>query len=47
MDGAGVSYVFGVNQNGELQTLYWESASSPATHLPPRARCRGPGAIFR
>jgi alpha-galactosidase len=23
MDGAGVSYVFGVNQNGELQTLYW------------------------
>ncbi|MFC5861398.1 alpha-galactosidase [Acidicapsa dinghuensis] len=23
MDGGGVSYVFGVNQNGELQNLYW------------------------
>jgi|HubBroStandDraft_1064217.scaffolds.fasta_scaffold01034_11 alpha-galactosidase len=23
MDGGGVSYLFGVNQNGELQTIYW------------------------
>jgi alpha-galactosidase len=34
MDGAGVSYVFGVNQNGELQTLYWGKRLQPADPTP-------------
>lgn len=29
MDAAGVSYVLGVNQSGELQTLYWGNACGP------------------
>ncbi len=35
MDGAGISYVFGVNQNGELQTLYWGKRLQPADPIPP------------
>ena len=35
MDGAGVSYVFGVNQNQELQTLYWGKRLQPADPIPP------------
>ena len=34
MDAAGVSYVFGVNQNGELQTLYWGKRLRPADAFP-------------
>ncbi len=30
MDGGGVSYVFGVNQKGELQNLYWGQRLQPA-----------------
>ena len=33
MDGAGVSYVFGVNQNGELQTLYWGKRLQPGDQI--------------
>ena len=35
MDGGGVSYVFGVNQNGEVQTLYWGQRLQPADPIPP------------
>ena len=34
MDAADVSYVFGVNQNGELQTLYWGKRLRPADPFP-------------
>jgi alpha-galactosidase len=34
MDGAGVSYVIGVNQQGELQTLYWGKRLRPADPIP-------------
>src|SRR5262249_25086264 len=34
MDAAGVSYVFGVNQSGELQTLYWGKRLRPADSIP-------------
>ena len=39
-DGVGVSYVFGINENGELQSLYWgkrlaESDSFPTPHSLP------------
>ncbi len=34
MDAAGVSYVFGVNQNGALQTLYWGKRLRPADPFP-------------
>src|ERR1700722_19227844 len=40
IDGAGVSYVFGLNQNGELQTLYWGQRLQPADPMPP-ARADG------
>ena len=45
MDGAGVSYVFGVNQNGELQTLYWGKRLQPADPMPP-ARADGGTSAF-
>jgi alpha-galactosidase len=45
MDGAGVSYVFGVNQNGELQTLYWGKRLQPADPIPP-ARADGGTSAF-
>ena len=35
IDGAGVSYVFGVNQNEELQTLYWGKRLQPNDPIPP------------
>ena len=34
MDGAGVSYVIGVNPKGELQTLYWGKRLGPADPIP-------------
>ncbi|WP_263352940.1 alpha-galactosidase [Acidicapsa acidisoli] len=45
MDGAGVSYVFGVNQNGELQSLYWGKRLRPADPMPP-ARADGGTSAF-
>src|SRR5580698_8027374 len=45
MDGAGVSYVFGVNQNGELQSLYWGKRLRPADPTPP-ARADGGTSSF-
>jgi alpha-galactosidase len=33
LDGAGVTYAFGVNEDGRLQALYWGSALSPADAL--------------
>jgi alpha-galactosidase len=34
LDGAGVSYVLGVNQNGEVQTLYWGKRLQLADQIP-------------
>ena len=34
LDGAGVSYVFGVNEKGELQSLYWGQALGPSDNFP-------------
>ncbi|WBS04918.1 alpha-galactosidase [Pseudoduganella sp. SL102] len=34
LDGAGVTYAFGVNQDGQLQALYWGSALAPEDKLP-------------
>ena len=34
MDAADVSYIFGVNQSGELQTLYWGKRLRPADSIP-------------
>ena len=45
MDGGGVSYVFGVNQNGELQSLYWGKRLRPADPIPP-ARVEGGSSAF-
>src|SRR5580658_5229778 len=45
MDGAGVSYVFGVNQNGELQSLYWGKRLRPADPIPPALAERGSSAF--
>jgi alpha-galactosidase len=39
MDGAGVSYVFGVNQNGELQSIYWGKRLRPADPIPAARSC--------
>ena len=41
MDGAGVSYAFGVNQNGEVQTLYWGRRLQPADPIVPASADRG------
>jgi alpha-galactosidase len=45
MDGADVSYVFGVNPNGELQSLYWGKRLRPADPIPP-ARVDGGTSAF-
>jgi alpha-galactosidase len=45
MDGAGVSYVFGVNQKGEMQSLYWGKRLRPADPIPP-ARAVGGTSAF-
>ena len=45
MDGAGVSYVFGVNQNGELQSLYWGKSLRPADPIPPARADAGTSAF--
>ena len=45
MDSAGVSYVFGVNQNGELQALYWGKRLQPADPIP-SARADGGTSAF-
>jgi alpha-galactosidase len=45
IDGAGVSYVFGVNQNGELQSHYWGKRLRPADPIPP-ARADGGSSAF-
>lgn len=34
LDGGDVSYIFGVNERGELQPMYWGSRLQPADHLP-------------
>ncbi len=34
IDGAGTSYVFGVNEKGELQSLYWGRELGPADSFP-------------
>lgn len=34
LDAAQTSYVFGINQNGQLQSLYWGSRLSEADHFP-------------
>ena len=41
MDGAGVSYVFGVNESGQLQTLYWGKRLQPNDPIPPARADRG------
>ena len=45
MDGAGVSYVFGVNQSGELQSLYWGKRLRPADPIPPAQAVGGTSAF--
>jgi alpha-galactosidase len=45
MDGAGVSYVFGVNQKGELQSLYWGKRLQPGDPISP-ARADGGTSAF-
>jgi len=45
MDGAGVSYIFGMNQNGELQSLYWGKRLRPADPIP-QARADGGTSAF-
>ena len=45
MDGAGVSYLFGVNQNGELQNLYWGKRLQPADPIPSARADRGTSAF--
>jgi alpha-galactosidase len=45
LDGGGVSYVFGVNEKGELQQLYWGGRLG-ATDAFPRARAMGEWASF-
>jgi alpha-galactosidase len=34
LDGAGVTYAFGINAQGQLQSLYWGSALAPGDRLP-------------
>jgi alpha-galactosidase len=34
LDGGAVTYAFGVNADGRLQTVYWGSALSPDDKLP-------------
>ena len=41
MDAAGVSYVFGVNPSGELQTLYWGHRLLPGDRIPSARADRG------
>src|SRR5579883_1506358 len=45
IDAAAVSYVFGLNQNGELQTLYWGKRLRPADAIP-EARVEGGSSAF-
>ena len=45
MDSAGVSYVFGVNQNGELQSLYWGKRLRHADPIPPAQAVGGTSAF--
>jgi len=45
LDGADVSYVFGVNQNGEVQTLYWGQRLQLADPIP-SARADGGTSSF-
>jgi alpha-galactosidase len=40
MDGAEVSYVLGVNQNGEVLTLYWGKRLQPNDPIPPARAAR-------
>src|SRR5437660_11312641 len=35
LDGGRATYVFGVNERGELQELYWGLALSPRDKIPP------------
>ena len=41
MDAADVSYIIGVNQNAELQTLYWGKRLQPADPIPPARAADG------
>jgi alpha-galactosidase len=45
LDAAGVSYIFGVNQNGEVQTLYWGPRLQPADPIPPARADAGTSAF--
>ena len=45
MDGADVSYAFGVNGNGELQSLYWGKRLRPADPIPQARADRGSSAF--
>ena len=45
IDAAGVSYVFGVNEKGELQTLYWGKRLRPADAIPSAKADRGTSAF--
>jgi alpha-galactosidase len=45
MDAADVSYIFGVNQSGELQTIYWGKRLRPADSVP-AARADGGTSAF-
>src|SRR5579864_6286571 len=45
MDGANVSYVFGLNQNGEVQALYWGQRLQLADPIP-SARADGGTSAF-
>jgi alpha-galactosidase len=45
MDAASVSYVFGVDQEGELQTLYWGKRLQPADPIPPAHAYAGTSAF--
>ncbi len=45
LDAAGVSYVFGVNQDGELQTLYWGERLQATDPIPPAHAYAGTSAF--
>lgn len=42
LDGAGVSYVFGVNERGELQSVYWGGRLGPNDKFPATHSVKGP-----
>jgi alpha-galactosidase len=45
MDAAGVSYIFGVNEHGQLEAMYWGKQLSPSDALPAPSLTRGHAAF--